>query len=386
MTNQEILSVFAEAAGNPKKQLHHHLSQGRKVVALAPVYAPEELIHSQGFVPMGAWGADLELQEAKAFFPAFICSITQSIVELGIRGAYEGISAMVIPTLCDSLKVLTQNWKHAVPSIPLIVTSYPQNRGIPAAQEYLKSGLVQISAELEGLGGSPLSEEALAESIDLYNRHRKAMRDLSRILGEHPRISARERSNIFKSAHFMRKEDHLKLVEGLIEGLSGQEAQSLPDQKDDGPASRTRVITTGILADHPRLLTILDEAGFHLVADDLAHESRQYRTDAPAGGDPLNALVERFCNQQHCSVLFDPRKGRASYLADLATRENARGVIYFMTKFCDPEEFDLVPVKRNCDAAGLPFLSIEVDRQMSNFSQARTALETFKELIEQRRM
>ena len=30
-----------------------------------------------------------------------------------------------------------------------------------------------------------------------------------------------------------------------------------------------------------------------------------------------------------------------------------------MTKFCDPEEFDYVPIKRACDKAGLMHLNIE---------------------------
>ena len=124
----DILNKLHEAAASPRAQMDGYLAQGRKIVLCAPVYTPEEIIHSMGFVPMGAWGADVELNRAKEYCPAFLCSIVQSLLELGIAGAYEGASAIVIPSLCDTLKTVGENWKYAVPSIPFIPMTYPQNR------------------------------------------------------------------------------------------------------------------------------------------------------------------------------------------------------------------------------------------------------------------
>ena len=110
---KQLLDKFHNIAASPHKQMDKYLEQGKKVVACAPVYTPEEIIHSMGLVPFGVWGADIQLEEAKSYFPAFICSIAQSILELGKKGKYEGVSAIVIPSLCDSLKCLGQNWKYA---------------------------------------------------------------------------------------------------------------------------------------------------------------------------------------------------------------------------------------------------------------------------------
>lgn len=106
MPVNDIFQKLHEIAVSPKAQKEKYLAQGKKVVLVAPPYTPEEIVHSMGCVPMGAWGADIALNESKKYFPAFICSVVQSIVELGIRGDYEGCSAIVIPSLCDSLKVL----------------------------------------------------------------------------------------------------------------------------------------------------------------------------------------------------------------------------------------------------------------------------------------
>ena len=68
--------------------------------------------------------------------------------------------------------------------------------------------------------------------------------------------------------------------------------------------------------------------------------------------------------------------------ADEARARGARGVLIVMTKFCDPEEFDYPLLKRTCEAAGLAVATVEVDRQIVSYEQARTVIETFRDLLE----
>ena len=217
----DILNKLHEAAASPRAQMDGYLAQGKKIVLCAPVYTPEELIHAMGFVPMGAWGGDVALNRAKEYCPAFLCAIVQSLLELGINGAYEGASAIVIPSLCDTLKTVGENWKYAVPSIPFIPMTYPQNRKPAYGVAYTKAGYERVIRDLEKLGGT-FSEEKLLASIKVYNRHNDVMRRIDQLLAVHPEITAAQRSDIFKSAFFMTKEEHTELVEALIEKLEAQ--------------------------------------------------------------------------------------------------------------------------------------------------------------------
>lgn len=371
MTKQEILDRFHHIAVSPKEQMDRYLQQGEKVVLTAPVYTPEEVIHSMGFVPMGAWGGDLSLEHAKEYFPAFLCSIAQSIVEMGIKGIYDGASAIVIPSHCDTLKTLGENWKYAVPSIPFIPMTYPQNRKPAYGIAFTRAGYERVIRDLEKLGGK-FSNEALAKSNEIYNQHNAAMRKLTEVLSDHPEVTAIQRSDIFKSAFFMKKEEHTTMVEELCHAL-GHSSDKMEKQ---------RVLVSGIIADQPALNKIMDELGFHIVADDIAAQSRQYRTDVPAGKDALQALAEKFGAMDHCSVLYDQEKKRVNWIVDTAKKRNAQGVIIILTKFCDPEEFDCVPIKKACEAAGIPITIVEVDRQMVQFEQVRTNLESFRDMLE----
>lgn len=372
MSAQEILAKFKEIALNPAKQKEYYLQAGKKIVLTAPVYTPEELIHSMGLVPMGAWGGDLELKEAKKYFPAFICSIMQSIVELGMKGTYEGVSAIVIPSLCDSLKVLGENWKYAVPSIPFIPMTYPQNRKPAYGTAYTKAGYEKVIANLEAATGEKFEDNKLAESLKIYNEHNFIMREFAKVINNHPEISAVDRSYVFKSAFFMLKEEHTAFVKELIDAL-----------KDQTPGEeKIKIVTTGILADSLSLLEIFDTNGLQIVADDVAAESRQYRTDADLSDNPIDSLARKFSATDNCSVLYDVEKKRINMIVETAQKYNAKGVVVVLTKFCDPEEFDYPLIKKACEEAEIPVLLVEVDRQMVDYAQARTMIETFKDMMQ----
>ncbi len=370
MALQELLAQLHEVAGCPRKQMEKYLAQGKKVVAVAPVYTPQEIIHSMGLVPMGVWGADIEINEAKKYYPAFICSVMQTILELGIKGEYDGVSAIVIPSLCDSLKTLGQNWKYAVKNIPFIPMTYPQNRSQDFGIKFTRAGYMRVISDLEIATGARFSEFALADSNKIYNEHNAVMREFAEAAADGT-ITASQRSDVFKSAWFMLPEEHTEIVRAI-----NQELKDGP--KDEG---RLRVLVSGILADSESLLKIFDDNGVKVVFDDVANESRQYRTDVPDMANPVDALARKFAAMDNCTLLYDRDKKRVDYIIRQAKQHNAKGIIVLMTKFCDPEEFDYVLIKKACEKAGLLNLNIEVDRQMVNYEQAGTMIQAFKEMF-----
>lgn len=367
-----ILNDFKSLASTPRKQLDRYLSEGKKVVACVPVYTPEEIIHSMGIIPFGAWGADMELEKSKSYFPAFICSITQSILELGMQGEYDGVSAIIIPSLCDSLKCLGENWKYGVKNIPFIPMTYPQNRKSGAAVDFTKAGYERVISDLTKITGKEFNKADLENSIKIYNDHNKVMREISDILVDYPIITATDRNAIFKSAYFCEKTEHTKMVKELIQILN---------QTPKETSNKIKIVTSGIILDNENLLDVLDDNNMQIVGDDVAHESRQYRVDTILNGDSLLNLSEKFSHMDNCSVLFDPDKKRATLITDLVKEKNADGVLVALTKFCDPEEFDYVIIKKECEKQNIPCMLIEIDRQMVNYEQAKTLIETFKENI-----
>lgn len=367
------IARLKEACANPRVQLDYYLSQGKKVIGCFPAYTPEELVHASGMVPMGLWGGYTEIKLAKSYLPAFACPIMQSNMEFGLRGTYNGISGVLIPALCDTLRCMTQNWRFGVSSIPMIPLVYPQNRTSPASVEYLISEYETVLTMLATITGQMMSEKALAESIEIYNRHNATMRKFAQVANDHlDIITPSVRHVIMKSAFFYEKSEHTAIVEEITAAL-----ERLPVYTFNGK----KVVLTGITCEPDALLEILEENKIAVVADDLAQESRQYRTDTPAGGGGLKRLAMQWMNRTGCSLIHEFGKPRGKLLTSLCQQNNADGVLNCLMKFCDPEEYDQPYFVADLKKANLPCLTIEIDTQNTSYEQMRTRIQAFAETL-----
>lgn len=324
-------------------------------------------------LPVGIWGGHTELDLAKQYFPAFACSIMQSALEFGLKGAYNELSGVIIPGMCDTLICLGQNWKSAVPQVPYIALVYPQNRKLESGVKYLVNEYKNIKTKLEEISGHEITEEKLQESIEVYNEHRKVMQEFVELSPKYSNtIKPSVRNLIIKSGFFMKKEEHTDLVKNLIAELNKKPVEECTGSK---------VILTGISLDSKDILEILEENNMTVVGDDLAQETRQFRTLVPDGKDALERLARQWSNIEGCSLAYDPDKKRGSMIVDEVKKKDADGVVFCMMKFCDPEEYDYPVVKSDIEASNIPTLYIEIDQQTSNNEQVRTRVQAFTEML-----
>jgi len=371
---QEMIGELRRISADPNGQLRAALAQGRKAVGVLPYFCPEELVYAAGMLPFGLWGAEIQANESKRYYPAFICSLLHTALELGLRGALDGLSAVMVPICCDSLKGFGANWKYGVGTVPVIDVAYAENRKIAAGVEFTRAKFREVQARLEEIAGHPVSDADIAAAVAVYNENRAALRAFSAAAAKHPEaVTPAGRNAVIKAGYFMDRAEHTTRVRALTAAL-----EALPESGWKG----LRMVTTGILADSPALLKILEDNRIAVVGDQIAQESVCFRTDTPVTEDPVLGMAQRLACIEGCSVLFDPGKQRGKELVELAREAQADGVIWVMTKFCDPEEYDYVPVKRMLEKAGIPVLAVETDQQMVNYEQARSAVEAFAEMLD----
>ncbi len=371
---ENVLSQMNEVVIDPKKAVKDFINEtGNKAIGCLPVYCPEEIVHAAGMLPVGIWGGQTDIASAKSQLPAFACSIMQSCLEFGMKGVYDDLSAVIIPALCDTLKCIGQNWEVVIPNVEFIPLVHPQNRQIEGGVQFLVSQYENIRKKLEKIAGHEISDEAISNSIDIYNEYRKVMREFSTVACKYPEIiTPAKRHLVMKSAFFMDKAKHTELVKELITKLKEQ-----PEVKWNGK----KVILTGIMAEPNELLDIFEENKLTVVGDDLAQESRQFRTDVPEGKSPMESLARQWSNLEGCSLAFDADKKRGQMLIDLVKETDADGVVVCMMKFCDPEEYDYPIYKQELENEDIPILYLEIDQQMQNNEQARTRIQAFAEAL-----
>ncbi|MBR3554809.1 MAG: 2-hydroxyacyl-CoA dehydratase [Oscillospiraceae bacterium] len=370
---KEMLAELQGVCKDPRAQLDAALARGKKAVGVLPYFCPEELVYACGMLPFGLWGAEMQTSLSGRYFPAFTCSLLHTVLEMGLRGQLAGLSALMVPLCCDSLKCFGPNWKYGVGTVPVIDVAWAQNRKTAAGEEFTRARFRRVLERLEEISGKTVSDGEIAAAIALYNENRAALRAFSAAAAAHPEaVSPGERCAAIKAGYFMDRAEHTAKLRALTAALD-----ALPESRWPG----LRVVTTGILADSPALLGILAEQGIAVADDQVAQESGFFRVDTPVTADPVAGLARRLGLLEGCSVLFDPGKERGRELTRLAQAARADGVVWFMTKFCDPEEFDYVPVKRMLEGAGIPLLAVEYDQQTASYEQARSAIEAFAEML-----
>lgn len=369
---QENLQTLQTISHNPKGQLEKYLADGKQVVGVFPYYTPEVMADAAGIVPMGMWGAQTEFSLAKKYLVPFACPIMQACMELGLKGKYAGVKAVIIPTMCDTLRDVTQDFKSGVKDIVTIAYTLPQNRKMAAAKDYLVEEYTFVKEQLEKVYGVTITEEAMQKSIAVYNKHNAVMREFAAVANDHlDIITPAVRHSVFKSAWFMPKSEHTTAVEEIINQL-----KALPIYNFTGH----RLILTGITAEPCSLLNILSDNNFAVVGDDIAQEMRQYRTDIPEDSSALESLAQQWMNRSD-PMAHDDHIDRVNLLENLCKDNKADAVLVCLMKFCDPEEYEFVAYNSALKEAGIKVLSIDIDQQPTNYDQARTRIETLAELL-----
>jgi (R)-2-hydroxyisocaproyl-CoA dehydratase beta subunit len=371
---EEIISALKETANHPAKAVKASMeATGKKAVGCFPYYTPDEIIYAAGMLPVGLWGGQTGIKLADKYLQSFCCSIMRINVEQGILGMYDFLSAVVIPTYCGTLKCICDNWQVAVPQSHLIPMVYPQHRKIPAGIAYLIEEYKRVQKEFENLAGKRITEEDLEDSIALYEDYRKTMQLFTALVGKYPKtLNAKTRHLIIKASYFMDKSPYTATIKDLM-----AELKKFPEEKVDG----IKVVITGILAETDALLDAFVENNMVFVADDLAQESRQFRTCVRSAGTALEKLAYRIADHDGCSLLYDEQKKHGQLLIDLVRQNQADGVVVCMMKFCNPEEFDYPIYKKELEAAGIPLLYLEIEQKMDSAEQIRTRIQSFAEMI-----
>ena len=374
---QELIDI----SRSPKAQLKKYKEQGKKVIGVLPYYAPEELVHAAGMVPMGIWGTNTKtITRAKEYCATFYCTIAQLALEMLLDGTMDDLDGIITPSICDTLRPMTQNFRVAMgEKMPVIFLAHPQNRFEEFGIKFTMDQYHDVKKQLEKIASKAITPEELEHSIKVYNACRAELRRFVKLANDHcDVITPVKRSGIIKAHWFMLKEEYTEMLGALNDGL---EALPVCDWKG------TKVVTSGIICDNPKLLEAFEKNNIAIAADDVAHESRWFKTDAPETNDPVRDLAIQYTNRDHDVLLYDPKSAenrRGEFVANLVKESGAQGLVLFMQQFCDPEEMEYPYLKKALDAADIPHIKLGIDQQMRDFGQVETSLQALADVLSMR--
>ncbi|HSM03184.1 MAG TPA: 2-hydroxyacyl-CoA dehydratase [Longimicrobiales bacterium] len=344
---------------------------GGKVVGHFQVYFPEEIVHAADALPFRMRGAPVEPLQADSRFGSYLCSILKTSLEIALTGRVE-LELFVTHPICDAARNLAgifgRNFDH-----PCQILYLPQNATSVHAPEYLRGEYDRLRRTVEEATGASISDDALRDSLAVYNRNRALLRELYALKRETPwLVSADEAYALMAIGGLVRREDHNLLLERALPMLRERDAPR-PD--------RIRVVYEGGFCEQPPLDLIRAVArSCYVVDDDLLIGMRWILSDVPVEGDPLHNLAVAYLDDSSYSpVQHDDRKKKEEMLLARIRAAGADAAIVTAAKMCEPGLEEQVAYTRTLDREKVPYFVSEFEENMTSFDHLEIQLETFVE-------
>ncbi len=369
---RELLDLLPGAALAKAREKH----PGIAGFGVFPVYAPVEIIHAAGLMPVGLFGAGnkVEISHADSRFQSFICSIAKSTLELFLRDEMNDFTGAVFSSICDVARNLSSVIERNAPHHYIEYLHLPQNMNSAASVEYTRSEFERFRGNLSRHLGRPITDDAIVSSLQLYNEVRSLTRSLYKLRQERPgSIAASELCAVVQAGTCMMPEEFVDLLPPLLEQVKSRQVH----ERDT-----VNVVIEGAFCEQPPLglIDVIEAAGCQIKSDDMVIGWRLFSHDVVANGNPVAALADAYlAHSSYTSVRYDRDRPRTEGLAKRMAESGAEAVIFTPAKFCEPALFDYVLFRRKLEADGVAHLKVEFEEKMWTFETTRTEVETFAE-------
>jgi len=344
---------------------------GGKVLGHFQVYFPEEIAHAAGMLPVKMFGASVETRIADSRFGSYLCSILKTCLEQVLSGRIE-LDMFVTHPICDAARNLAPIWGRNF-DYPCQILYLPQNPNSSYSVQYLKEEYERIQGIIEKVSGTKVTDDALRNSIAIFNKNRALLRKLYDIKREKPwLITINEAYTLVAIGGMIPREEHNEILETVIPLIEKRTAR-----KQD----RIRVVFEGGFCEQPPL-DMLRTVGrsCYVVDDDLLIGLRYLLEDVDVGNDPLNAMAEAYIHKSTYSpVQHDLRKPKEKMLRDRVKNAEAEAVIITAAKMCEPGLEEQVTYTQELEKDDTPYFVSEFEENMTSFDHLEIQLETFVE-------
>lgn len=370
-------------------QLEAAKQKGKKVVGWFSYNVPVEIFHALGLIPvrLGLGGSEALVEKGGRYLSTQNCVFLREAVGLFEENTDPYIKSadlVVFDTTCLQTFRTAQVVKYYF-NVNTLLIDVPKNFHLPEGVEYYRKEVADFAAKLEEFAGTKLDAGKLAESVQLHNNIRAAVRKLYDYqAATNPAISWRETYNVVQAGYYLCRTKYLTLLEELLAEL--KEAVGEPVLNDLGDKPRIFISGSVIPPGDTKLIEIIEKAGARIVGDDLwsgLAPAIELDIKEPTLKGIAEAYLGRFPHGA-LPILDAKTDRRLATRTALARKFGAHGVIYHTLRYCDPFTFKASEAKRVLNNEGFAVLEIHTEYAGSDYEGIRTRVGAFVELLETR--
>ena len=362
------LSVFSrkEYLLKQKNELNRH------VFGIFPVQYPKEILWALNILPVEIWDPPLEVSNANTHLQPYICSVVRLGLELILQGKCKDLDGFLFPHTCDSI----QNMASIVNDYlgietPCYFFYHPKAPYKESARSFYVDQLKNLAARIGKQVGT-LKTDELEKYVEKGRKISSLVKELYEIRSNGMIVGSNlDFYKVIRQGEFLHPDDFIPLLEEYAVFL----------KKGDRSVKVPSVILSGIMPNPPEILSLLDDMGIIVSDDDLACCGRRFGKTEIVRGDPFEIMADAYFKMPPCSTKDSPADQRFESIINKVEATSAKGVIFNMVKFCEPELFDVPYLVEELKKKSIPTLVIDTELNQGLSGQLKTRIEAFIEII-----
>lgn len=362
-----------------KIQLAEIKKGGTKVVGYLPGnFVPEEIIYAAGAVPLCLCEASWEkAQVGLSKVPNVLCPFARAQIGQPTgkkEPLYAELDAIVVPITCQHLKKVAEVLEYEG-ATRVIKLGVPHQRG-DLERSYFAERLRDLSVRLEHLTGKRVTRAALKDTIEMYNRMRALLRQISYLRCKNALLDSLDFARLNHLSFYSDPLFFIRELEKILDGLA--------QGKGTEPSAKPRLLLLGpnLSSGDYMLLELIQASGGMVVAEEFFEGMRYCSSQVASGDDPFEDLATYYLlKRPPPAFMRSATRERLEFVRNMVSEFAANGVIWYQLLSCETYDQECYIVSKELTEKGIPFLMVESDYSKSTQAQLRTRIEAFLELL-----
>jgi len=351
--------------------------QGRKIIGYFCSYMPEEMIHAAGMIPYRMRAVENDgTKRADAYYSSINCTFVRLCFNKALAGDFEFLDGVVFVNGCDHSRRMYDNWRYAGIAPPFLHMFFSPHTINTTALDYFALECSKLKSSIEKHFQVSITDEALRNSIALYNQKRRLLGDIySMRKNKNVPIKASEMLSVMLAVTAVPVEKAIEILTEVKQFLSGR-VVSRPED--------LRLFIAGGCIEEREHLELIEDCGAVIVADNICLGMRHFFDEAQSRGDYLKDIAERYLYHLSCPRMMGDFERRFQYLLNIKDEYGIDGVIIEKLKFCDVWGGEIYLYRQETKKHHLPLLALERELYGGGAGQIKTRVQAFLEKLKNR--
>jgi benzoyl-CoA reductase subunit C len=357
-TFNEILNNRHEYAKDWKTRV------GGKVLGYYDTYFPEEVAYAAGLLPIRIL-ASHEPDDVTDRLMYGNCCCTRDMLNQFVHGRYDYVDGLVSIESCQWLYNAFDTTTIMFPELFSYYLFTPDYTDSRTSKSVMRNELRVFADHLEEWLNVKITNEALDNAIEVYNRNRALLRRLYQLRRfDRSVILGSEAMEIVLACQVMDKSEANEMLEQLLPVLEKREPHE----------DRIRLMLLGSETYDVELEKLVESFGANIVIDELDNGTGSFTNDVIPMEDRLMAISLRYLGKPHSALKDNVWRRRPQWIFELYEDWQADGVIIAKQIYCHPHGTDMYAVWKMLRERNIPYVTFERD-MMLPIEETRLAVE-----------